>query len=123
MQRKNSIEIRNDETDVLKVLTIYAKNQGSRSPEKLYMVYTRLVYKTLNIESGMRGQFNASQLSIVATLEIMIAQTVIDLMNDNVHYKEIYQIVKQKLKSFVKLIHVNKIYNTNKEVYNISLAS
>ena len=48
MQRKNSIQIRNDETDILKILTTYARKQGSKSPEKLYMVYTKLVYKTLS---------------------------------------------------------------------------
>lgn len=58
MERKNSIQVRNDETDVLKLLEKYAKKQGSKNPEKLYMVYTKLVYKTLNIESGLRGQFS-----------------------------------------------------------------
>ena len=123
MQRDNSITVRNEETDVLKLLAIYAKNQGSRSPEKLYIVYTKLVYKILDIESGLRGYFNASQLSIIATLEIMIAQTVIELMKENIHYKVIYQTVKQKLNSFVGLIAVKEIYSVDKELYNIKLAS
>lgn len=123
MTRKNSIEIRNDETDVLKILKEYAKKQGSKSPDKLYMVYTKLVYKTLNIDSGLRGQFNSSQLSIIATLEIMIAQTVIDLMKENVYYKEIYQIVKSKLQQFTGLIAVNQVYSTNKELYSFNIAS
>ena len=123
MQRDNSITVRNEETDVLKLLAIYAKNQGSRSPEKLYIVYTKLVYKILDIESGLRGYFNASQLSIIATLEIMIAQTVIELMKENIHYKVIYRIVKQKLNSFVGLISVKEIYSVDKELYNIKLAS
>ncbi len=123
MQRKNSILLRNEETDIIKLLGIYAKNQGSQSPEKLYMVYTKLVYKTLNIESGLRGHFNSSQLSIIATSEILIAQTVIELMQNNIHYKEIYQIVKQKLNSFVSLISTKKIYSVEEELYNIKLAS
>ena len=117
MQRKNSIQIRNDETDILKILTTYARKQGSKSPEKLYMVYTKLVYKTLNIESGLRGQFNSHQLSIIA------AQTVIELIKENIQYKKIYQIVKQKLQSFVGLISVKEIYSTDIELYNIKLAS
>ncbi|MAD41818.1 MAG: hypothetical protein CL623_05445 [Arcobacter sp.] len=123
MQRNNSILVRNDETDVIKLLSFYAKNQGSRSPEKLYIVYTKLVYKILDIKSGLRGHFNASQLSIIGTLEIMIAQTVIELMKENIHYKVIYQIVKQKLNSFVGLISVKEIYSVDKELYNIKLAS
>lgn len=123
MDRKVSIQIRNDETDVLKVLTNYAKEQGSKNPEKLYLVYTRLVNKTLNIKSGLRGQFNAHQLSIIATIEIMIAQTVIQLIKENIQYKEIYQIIKQKLQSFVGLISVKEIYSTDMEIYNIKLAS
>ncbi|AXH11073.1 hypothetical protein [Halarcobacter bivalviorum] len=123
MDRLISKEIRNDETDVLKLLTIYAKNQGSKSPEKLYMVYTKLVYKTLDIESGLRGHFTSSQLSIIATLEIMIAQTVIELMKENIHYKIIYQLVKKKLQQFVGLITVKEIYSTNKKLYSFNLAS
>lgn len=123
MDKRNSIEIRNNETDVLKLLTQYAKKQGSKSPDKLYMVYTRLVYKTLNIESGLRGQFNSPQLSIIATLEIMIAQTVIELMRENIHYKIIYQMVKEKLQQFVGLITVQEIYSTNRKLYCFDIAS
>lgn len=123
MDRKVSIQIRNEETDVLKILTIYAKNQGSKSPEKLYMIYTKLVYQTLNIESGLRGEFNPQALSLIATEEIIIAQTIIELMKKNIHYKIIYQEVKQKLNSFVGLISVKEIYKVDKELYTIKLAS
>lgn len=122
MDRKISIEIRKEETDVLKILTNYAKMQGSKNPEKLYMVYTKLVYKTLNIESGLRGKLNPHQLSIIATIEIMIAQTVINLMKINVHYKLIYQEVKSKLQQFVGLITLNEVYSTQNN-YIVSLAS
>jgi len=123
MHRRNSIQIRNDETDVLKILTNYAKNQGSKNPEKLYLVYTKLVYETLNIESKLRGQFNSHQLSIIATAEILIAQKVIELMKKDIHYKIIYQEVKLNLQSFVGLISVREIYNSNEEIYNIKIAS
>ncbi len=123
MQRENSIIVRNDETNVIKILSIYAKDQGSKSPEKLYMVYTKLVYKTLNIESGLRGHLNSSQLSVIVTAEIMIAQTVIQLMKDNVHYKLIYQTVKNKLKDFVGLISISEIYSVKSKQYTIGLAS
>lgn len=122
MQRKDTIIVRNDETDVLKLLTVYAKNQGSKNPEKLYIVYTKLVYKILEIESGLRGQFNASQLSIIATLEILIAQTVIELMQNNIHYKIIYVTVKQKLISFKTLISIKKIY-VQEEQLSFKIAS
>ena len=123
MQRKSSIQIRNDVKGILKILTTYARKQGSKSPAELNMVYTKLVYKTLNIESGLRGQFNSHQLSITATIEIWIAQTVIELIKENIQYKKIYQIVKQKLQSFVGLISVKEIYSTDIELYNIKLAS
>lgn len=123
MDRKVAIQIRNEETDVLKILTNYAKNQRSKNPEKLYLVYTKLVYKILDIKSKLRGQFNPHQLSIIATIEIMIAQTVIELMKKEIHYKIIYQEVKLKLQSFVVLISVREIYNSNEEIYNIKIAS
>ncbi|WP_419767886.1 hypothetical protein [Arcobacter sp.] len=123
MERNNSKIIRNDETNVLKVLTEYAKNQGSKSPEKLYMVYTKLVYKILNIESGLRDKFNSSQLSLIATSEIMIRQTVLELMKKNIHYKLIYQSVKDKLQKFICLIAVEDVYKSNKEQYQLNLVS
>ena len=55
--------------------------------------------------------------------EILIAQTVIELIKENIQYKKIYQIVKQKLQSFVGLISVKEIYSTDIELYNIKLAS
>lgn len=87
------------------------------------MIYTKLVYQTLNIESGLRGEFNPQVLSLIATEEIIIAQTVIELMKKNIHYKIIYQEVKQKLNSFVGLISVKEIYKVDKELYTIKLAS
>jgi hypothetical protein len=53
----------------------------------------------------------------------MIAQTVIELMKRDIHYKIIYQEVKLKLQSFVGLISVREIYNSNEEIYNIKIAS
>lgn len=122
MTRLNSILIRNDETDVIKLLSDYAKAQGSKNPEKLYMVYTKLVYKVLDIESGLRGTFNPSLLSVISTLEIMISQTVIELMKDNIHYKLIYKEVKKKLYIFKDLIYIHEIYE-NQLRYNIKLVS
>ena len=48
---------------------------------------------------------------------------VIELIKENIQYKKIYQIVKQKLQSFVGLISVKEIYSTDIELYNIKLAS
>ena len=123
MERNNSTNVRNEETDVLKLLVIYAKNQGSKNPEMLYIVYTKLVYKILNIESGMRGHFNSNQLSLIATNEIIIAQTVIELMKKDIHYKVIYKMVKHKLEILATLIVPSEIYNASEELYNLGFAS
>jgi len=122
-KRQESIEIRNKETDVIKLLSKYAKNQGSKNPEMLYMVYTKLVYKMLNIESGMRGNFDYYQLSLIATNEIIIAQTVLELMEKNIHYKSIYKMVKEKLEILATLVAPNKLYSSNGKIYNLGFAS
>lgn len=123
MNRYNSKELRRKETDVIKLLSDYARKQGSKNPEMLYMVYTQLVYKILDVESGLRGSFNSAQLSLIATIELMIAQTVVELMKQNIYYKDIYQIVKKKLQQLVGLISVQEVYSSNNIPYMFELAS
>lgn len=46
--RDNSKANRLKETDVIKLLTEYAKEQGSSHPDKLYVVYTKLANSVIN---------------------------------------------------------------------------
>mgnify|MGYP000331906382 CR=1 FL=1 len=83
MDRRIAIQVRNEETDVLKVLTNYAKNQGSKNPEKLYLVYTKLIYKILDIESGKSLRTIEDYTSSNSSLSISSDGNTIVFNNEN----------------------------------------
>ena len=113
MDRGTSLKIRKNETNIIKILENYAKAQGSKNYNKLYLVYTKLVYKTLGIQSGNRDNLSPNILSILSTMEILIAQTVIELMKKNVHYKIIYITTKEKLYTLKELLYIENQNSIN----------
>ena len=51
LTRKQGKLTRKSETDVIKNLVEYAKLQGSKNADKLYMTYSKLAKKMANVES------------------------------------------------------------------------
>lgn len=93
--RKTGTEVRKKETDAIKRLSEYAKEQGSRHSEMLYMTYTRLTNQTAGIED--RTTATALQLNVLTVAESIISQTIKEGIEKNVPYKTIYQNCKKKL--------------------------
>lgn len=93
--RKTGTEVRKKETDAIKRLSEYAKEQGSRHSEMLYMTYTRLTNQTAGIED--RTTATALQLNILTVAESIVSQTINEGIEKNVPYKTIYQDCKKKL--------------------------
>lgn len=93
--RKTGTEVRKKETDAIKRLSEYAKEQGSRHSEMLYMTYTRLTNQTAGIED--RTTATALQLNILTVAESIVSQTIKEGIEKNVPYKTIYQDCKKKL--------------------------
>lgn len=89
---------RSAETDVLKHLVEYAKEQGSKNADKLYMTYSKLANKVI----GINGRDNAtvSQLNNLSLAENIILHCVQAGISEGKHYKEIYQDSKKRLEMF-----------------------
>jgi Rha family phage regulatory protein len=83
---------RKAETDVIKELVEYAKDQGSKHSQMLYMTYSKLA----NAMAGVTKRDNASvmQLNNLSIFENIILTIIRNGMNEGLGYKEIYQVCK-----------------------------
>lgn len=95
---------RKAETDTIKKLVEYAKAQGSKNSEKLYMVYSRLANKV----AGVKGRDNAtiSQLNNLSLIENIILHSIENGIITDRHYKEIYQDCKKRLELFKDIAYL-----------------
>ena len=96
-------ENRIKETDVIKMLVDYAKEQGSTHSDKLYMTYTKLA-KT--IIKGKRDDISVSDLNNLTLVESIILQTIRIDMSMGMHYKEIYKDCKGRIERFADIAYL-----------------
>ncbi len=94
------------ETDVIKLLTEYAKDQGSVHPDRLYIVYTKLANSVIGCK---RDDADVMQLNNVTLVENIILQTIRIDMSMGMHYKEIYEDCKRKVGQFMELAYLDKM--------------
>ena len=87
--RRAGIIARKSETDVIKQLAEYAKTQGSKHSQMLYMTYSRLANGTVGIKK--RDTANIVQLNRLADVERAILVIIRKGMTAGKHYKQIYQ--------------------------------
>lgn len=91
------------ETDVIKKLVEYAKGQGSKHSDKLYVTYTKLAKTVVN---GKRDMVNIDDLNNLTLVERIILQTIeIDMSMDK-HYKEIYKDCKDRIEQFKDIAYL-----------------
>lgn len=93
--RKAGKLTRRSETDVIKELIAYAKEQGSKNADMLYMTYSKLANKIAGI--SQRDLASVKQLNILDELEGMIYHVIKLGMAAGKHYKEIYKDCKRRL--------------------------
>lgn len=98
-----SKENRLKETDVIKLLAEYAKEQGSEHSDKLYIVYTKLAS---SIVSGKRDDMTASELNTLTLVESIIKQTIEIDMSMGMHYKDIYKDCKARIDLFGEIAYL-----------------
>lgn len=92
---------RKAETDVIKQLVEYAKDQGSQNADKLYLTYTKLANKMAGISS--RDTANTMELNNLNVIENIILHCIqLGILEDK-HYKQIYQDCKQRLVDYQKI--------------------
>lgn len=96
-------ENRLKETDVIKMLQDYAKEQGSKNSDKLYMVYTKLAK---SVVGGKRDSVSVSELNNLTLVESIILQTIQIDMSMGMHYKDIYKDCNDRIKRFAEIAYL-----------------
>lgn len=114
MTRRQGKLVRRSETDTLADLIEYAKAQGSRNADKLYMIYSKLVNALVGISSGQRDSVSFKTISTIMFLEDMILHTVDEEMQKGTHYKDIYKLCKENGEQVMKFAYLSSHYNTPK---------
>ena len=96
--------IRKVETDAIREFIEYAKNNGSKSSDRYYMIITKATNEILGIEAGQRDNLTASQLDHLAMVERVIANTLNDGIEKEMNYKDIYKLAASKAKQVYGIV-------------------
>jgi len=96
---------RRSETDTIKKLVEYAKEQGSVHSDKLYMAYSKLANKMAGITS--RDEATIMQLNNLSMMENIILNVIEEGFKTNKDYKQIYTDCKQRIQIVSKLAYLN----------------
>lgn len=97
-------ENRLKETDVIKLLVDYAKEQGSTHSDKLYVTYTKLAKSVI---CGNRDNITVSDLNNLTLVESIILQTIRIDMSMGMHYKDIYRDCKNRIEQFADITYLS----------------
>lgn len=92
--RRRGQLVRKEETDTIRKLVDYARQQGSTHSDKLYMVYSRLANKYAGIET--RDTATVEQLNMLSIYERIALNMMQTGMVEGKHYKDIYQDTKTR---------------------------
>lgn len=98
---------RNAETDTIKKLVEYAKDQGSQHSEMLYMIYSKLANKMAGVSN--RDKATTRQLNNLSLMEHIILCEIDSGLTAGKHYKEIYQDCKTRLETVKDLAYLERI--------------
>lgn len=108
-QRSQGKIARREVTDVIRNFILYAEDQGSKNANYYYKHITTATYKALFIVRDQGGKsfrdlLDSMQLSFLATAEYVAAKALEDGMRDQLFYKDIYKLAKQRIESFAVAI-------------------
>lgn len=95
LTRKQGKITRRKETDAIAELIPYAKSQGSKNADKLYIVYSKLVNRLAGIENGTREMADIETLLYIKKLEDLFSKVMLERMSMDVFYKKIYEECKE----------------------------
>ena len=105
LTRQQGKLVRREETDAIQKLIEYAKKQGSEHSEKLYMTYSKLVNSLVGIKANSRDKVDFGILMVIRQLEDMFTRVITSSMENEIHYKEIYQICKKQGTQFIEIVN------------------
>lgn len=108
--RKANKENRLKETDVIKKLVEYAKEQGSTHSDMMYVTYTKLAKTVI---SDNRDNISVTDLNNLTLVESIILQTIRIDMSMGMHYKDIYKDCKDRIERFKDITYLG---NSREEI-------
>ncbi len=99
------------ETDTIKLFVEYAKEQGSKSAEKYYMVISKMENNSLFALDFMGQKFpnlrdilDGFALDSLKMADHIVGRSLKDGMKDKIHYKDIYKKARDSVESFAILM-------------------
>lgn len=118
-EREQGKQIRLSLTDEIKTFVEYAANQGSKNAKTYYVTITKLQYKALGlieknekIDKQFRNTLDAMELNSLLSAERTARKALLDGMEQELHYKDIYQLAKQRVFQLADIM----VIDTRKEV-------
>ena len=97
------------ETDEIKALVTYAKENGSRNAEKYYITFSNLANKAVGINSNQRDTTTTNQLNNLILIENIINHVIQEGLQQQAYYKEIYKSCKERIEQFKYIAYLEKI--------------
>ena len=111
--RLQSKEARKSVTDAIKDFVDYAECQGSKSASMYYANITKMEYAALELvekgstpPAGFRDTLDSMDLCFLATAEQIAKQSMRTGMQQGLHYKEIYQLAKERVNAYAETIKI-----------------
>lgn len=103
--RADGKTVRRSVTDTIQAFIRYAIDQGSSHAQRYYINLSRMTRKAIGEEQS-RDMLDSMRLTFLTTAEYMIQQILEEGMSAGLHYKDIYQIAKNKVFAFAKTLSV-----------------
>lgn len=104
LTRQQGKLVRREETDAIQNLIEYAKQQGSQHADNMYMTYSKLVNSLVGIKANSRDKADFEILSRIRILEDMFTKIILNSIDDDIFYKEIYQKCKKQGTEFIGFV-------------------
>ena len=113
--------VRLDETDTIKDFVEYAKLQGSQNADNYYVALSKCVNAQLFIVDGkfknVREVMTATQLLDVKFADKIVANGLVEGMEQGLPYKEIYTLVKDRLITLAKMYGQSEIISKQLKIF------
>jgi Rha family phage regulatory protein len=108
-------QVRRSFTDTVADFVAYAKAQGSESAERYYSNLTKMEYKALGLLEmqktaigNFRDTLDIIDIAYLNVAEITAKVAIEEGMAAGVHYKEIYQLAKQRVTDYANVMSISR---------------
>ena len=108
--REQGKHIRLELSDAIKEFVEHANNQGSTQANRYYSNITKMEYKALGFvqeaKPKIRETLDLMELHQLILAEDLCRRKLKQYMNEKLHYKEIYILVKQDIEKFANVLYL-----------------